>query len=99
MGRFFLIVLLIGLALASQWFLWFGKGGIYRVRALEEELATVQMTNDLMRQENERIAAEIESLESGSGAIEERARQRLGMIRKDEVLFRFVPKTDSISNP
>ena len=32
------------------------------------------------------------ALESGSGAVEERARMRLGMVRKDEVLFRFVPK-------
>ena len=39
-----------------------------------------------------KCAAEIESLESGSGAVSERARMRLGMIRSDEILFRLVPK-------
>ena len=34
---------------------------------------------------------EIESLESGSGAVEERARMRLGMVKNDEILFRLVP--------
>ena len=49
-------------------------------------------TDEFFVTENDAVAAEIESLESGSGAVEERARMRLGMVRKDEVLFRFVPK-------
>ena len=56
------------------------------------ELTSIRESNDRLRAENDAVAAEIESLESGSGAVEERARMRLGMVRKDEVLFRFVPK-------
>ena len=62
------------------------------MHALEAELTSIRESNDRLRAENDAVAAEIESLESGSGAVEERARMRLGMVRKDEVLFRFVPK-------
>lgn len=90
--RHFFYILLFGLAVGIQWPLWFGKGGIARMHSLETELAAIREANDRLRAENDSVAAEIESLESGSGAVEERARMRLGMIRSDEVLFRLVPK-------
>lgn len=88
---FFYIVLILG-AVAIQWPLWFGKGGIARLNELETELASIRAANDRLRAANDAMAAEIESLESGSGAVEERARMRLGMVRRDEVLVRLVPK-------
>ncbi len=91
-SRYFLYVALVSAAVAIQWPLWLGKGGIARMHALEAELASIRDSNDRLRAENDSVAAEIESLESGSGAVEERARMRLGMVKKDEVLFRFVPK-------
>ncbi len=91
-SRYFLYIVLVVSAIAIQWPLWFGKGGIARMHALEAELSSIRQANDKLRAENDEVAAEIESLESGSGAVEERARMRLGMVRKDEVLFRFVPK-------
>lgn len=90
--RYFIYISLVSAAIAIQWPLWFGKGGISRMHSLEAELASIRESNDRLRAENDAVAAEIESLESGSGAVEERARMRLGMVRKDEVLFRFVPK-------
>ena len=90
--RYFFYILLVSAAIAIQWPLWFGKGGISRMHALEADLTSIRVSNDRLRAENDAVAAEIESLESGSGAVEERARMRLGMVRKDEVLFRFVPK-------
>ncbi len=90
--RYLLYILLVVSAIAIQWPLWVGKGGISRMHSLEAELASIRAANDRLREENDAVAAEIESLESGSGAVEERARMRLGMVRKDEVLFRFIPK-------
>lgn len=91
-SRYFLYVVLVAGAVAIQWPLWLGKGGIARMHSLEAELASIRAANDRLRAENDIVAAEIESLESGSGAVEERARMRLGMVRKDEVLFRFIAK-------
>ncbi len=90
-ARHILYVILFVLAVVIQWPLWFGKGGIARMHSLEAELAAIREANDRLRAENDAVAAEIESLESGSGAVEERARMRLGMIRGDEILFRLVP--------
>ncbi|HAF65018.1 septum formation initiator family protein [Duodenibacillus massiliensis] len=90
--RHLIYLLVFILAVAIQWPLWFGKGGVLRMQALEAELASVRAANDRLRAENDAAAAEIESLESGSGAVSERARMRLGMIRSDEILFRLVPK-------
>ena len=91
-ARHLIYIVLFLLAVGIQWPLWFGKGGISRMQSLEAELASIREANDRLRAENDSVAAEIESLESGSGAVEERARMRLGMVKKDEVLFRFVPK-------
>ncbi|MDO4936445.1 MAG: cell division protein FtsB [Sutterellaceae bacterium] len=92
-GRYFLYIALFAMAVAIQWPLWFGKGGITRLYSLERELASIREANERLRAENDSVAAEIESLESGSGAVEERARMRLGMIKADEVLFRFVARS------
>ena len=53
------------------------------MHALEAELSAIRAANERLRVENDTVAAEIESLESGSGAVEERARMRLWMIRDD----------------
>lgn len=79
-------------AVCIQGPLWWGRGGYFKMVELENELNSIRAANERLRNENDANAAEVESLESGSGAVEERARMRLGMIRNDEVLFRFVPK-------
>ena len=90
-ARHLIYIILFLLAVGIQWPLWFGKGGISRMQSLEAELASIREANDRLRAENDSVAAEIESLESGSGAVEERARMRLGMVKNDEILFRLVP--------
>ncbi len=90
--RYVLCVALFSLAVTVQWPLWFGKGGVLRVLELERDVAAVNESNDRLRERNGMIATEIESLESGTDAVLEHARTRLGMIRNDEVLFRFVPE-------
>ena len=90
-ARHLIYIILFLLAVGIQWPLWFGKGGISRMQSLEAELASIREANDRLRAENDSVAAESESLESGSGAVEERARMRLGMVKNDEILFRLVP--------
>lgn len=85
--RYFFYILLVSAAIAIQWPLWFGKGGISRMHALEAELTSIRESNDRLRAENDAVAAEIESLESGSGAVEERARMRLGWFARTKFSF------------
>jgi cell division protein FtsB len=52
----------------------------------------VQKTkNRQLEARNATLAAEVRDLKQGTEAIEERARQELGMVRPDEVFFQFIP--------
>lgn len=52
----------------------FGQGGYVRMWKLSDEFAMLQEENHDIREVNEQMTAEIKSLRTGLGAIEERAR-------------------------
>lgn len=88
-------VLTIGLVLVVvllQSPLWFGKGGWLKVHDLENQVAAQRATNDQMRSRNTALEAEVRDLKQGTGAIEERARTELGMVRKDEIFFQVLER-------
>ncbi len=49
-----------------------------------------QAVNAGLKARNDTLDAEVRDLKQGLDAIEERARQELGMIRKDEVFYQIV---------
>ncbi len=63
--------------------------GLPRYRALKGELAEVERVNDRMRREVEDLQREVAALRSDPEAIERIARDELGMVREDEILFQF----------
>ncbi len=81
---------LLAVVLLLQGPLWFGKGGWLRVHELERHVADQQQVNDGLRRRNAALDAEVRDLKQGYGAIEERARAELGMIRQDEVFFQVL---------
>lgn len=85
-----LALVLVVLIAAIQTPLWFGQGGWMRVRELDRRLQALRETNDQQRANNTALEAEVHDLKQGSEAIEERARNELGMVRQDEVFFRIV---------
>lgn len=73
-----------------QYHLWWGKNGIndyVEVNALAHSVATA---NEKLQQRNLQMYAEIADLKQGQEAIEERARNELGMIKPGETFFRIV---------
>jgi cell division protein FtsB len=82
--------LLAVLLLAIQWPLWFGKGGWLRVSELERQLAVQRAGNAQLAERNAQVAAEVASLREGRGAIEERARHDLNMVREGETFFQLI---------
>ncbi|WP_372883053.1 cell division protein FtsB [Psychromonas sp.] len=91
--RLFVFVLLCLLALL-QYHLWFGKNGLRDRHALLEEVELVIESNSELRQRNLMMFSEIEDLKEGTDAIEERARNELGLVKEGETFFRIVPKED-----
>src|SRR5512139_1958657 len=85
-GTIVLAVLLV----LIQWPLWFGKGGWLRVSELERQLAAQKTVNAGLTERNAQVAAEVASLREGRGAIEERARHDLNMVREGEIFFQLI---------
>ena len=81
---------LLALVLALQYPLWFGKGGLSRVRDLERSLAMQNESNAKLKARNDALDAEVRDLKEGNEAIEERARLELGMIKRDETFYQVV---------
>lgn len=92
-----LIILgLAALVILIQFPLWLGKGGWLRVRDLEQQVVAAQKKNDELRERNAKLNSEVQDLKQGTGAIEERARSELGMIKEDEI---FVQVLDPNKKP
>lgn len=83
--------LLLVFLLLLQYRLWFGKNSVPDYLALQEDIARQESANDKLRQRNKLLYADTDDLKSGVEAIEERARNELGMIKKNETFFRVVP--------
>lgn len=88
------IILVIAL-LALQYRLWMGEGSIASVVSLNREIAKQKEENARLRERNRLLAAEVDALKQGKDAIEERARNDMGMIKEGETFFMIVDETDN----
>lgn len=70
--------------------LWVGEGSYAQVWGLQDAIAEQRAENATLAARNERLYAEVRNLQSGQGAIEERARMNLGLIRQDETFYLVV---------
>ena len=82
-------VVLGALLLVVQADLWFGKGNLPYVMSLREQLAEQQAANEVARERNARVAAEVGDLRDGLEMVEEKARSELGMVRPDEIFVQL----------
>ena len=71
--------------------MWFGEGGFSDVRRLEQRVEEQAEENEALAQRNRQLQAEVEDLRQGLGAVEERARSELGLIRENEEFYQVVP--------
>lgn len=90
-----ILIVLLGLI---QFPLWWGHGGWLRVRDLEHQLADQKQKNADLKQRNDRLAGEVQDLQQGTDASEERARYELGMIKDSEIFVQFVAPNQPIPN-
>ncbi|WP_159818640.1 cell division protein FtsB [Colwellia sp. 20A7] len=95
--RAFTVLLFIVLALL-QYRLWFGKNSVSDYLSLQEDVKAQQLVNAKLQQRNKLLYADTDDLKLGTEAIEERARNELGMIKENETFFRVVPSKNSEVN-
>jgi len=85
-----LVRILIILLLLLQYKLWVGDGSLAEVWDLYQQVQAQQQENQALRERNQTLEAEVEDLKRGLGAIEERAREELGMMREDETFYQII---------
>jgi cell division protein FtsB len=95
--RVFTVILLI-LLMLLQYRLWFGKNSVPDYLVLKENVVRQQSANEKLQQRNKLLFADTDDLKLGLEAIEERARNELGMIKDNETFFRLIPKESNTRN-
>jgi cell division protein FtsB len=83
-------VVLAALLLIIQYPLWLGKGGWLRVSDMEGQVAVAHKKNDELKARNAKLESEVRDLKDGTGAVEERARSELGMIKQNEIFVQVL---------
>ena len=86
----YLFLALLVLLLLLQFRLWVGEGSFAEVLNLRQDVEEQQAENTRLRERNEALDAEVKDLKQGLDAIEERAREELGMIKEDEVFYQII---------
>ena len=86
----YLIAVMFALLVLLVASLWTGHGSYPAKWQLEKEIAELDKQNEHQEELNRQIRAELEDAQSGSDAVEERARSDMGMVRTDEQFY-WVP--------
>ncbi len=79
-----IIILLLGSA-------WLGQDGYLAVIVNKERVSKLQRENAEIEARNKELRSEIRSLRSDKQAIEKIAREDLGLVKKGEVVYEFIP--------
>ena len=87
--RLFALSLLLILA-ALQYRLWVSEDGVRAVAGLKVTTKAQASENVALVRRNDQLVAEVKDLKEGLGALEERARNDLGMIGPNESFFQVV---------
>jgi cell division protein FtsB len=96
-----LLWLLVGLLVLLQYRLWVGDGSLAEVWGLYRQVEDQREENTRLRERNQALEAEVTDLKQGLAAIEERAREELGMIKDGETFYQIIeePPRDTGEQP
>jgi len=85
-----LIVLLLVLLGILQYQLWVGDGGLLDLWELHQDVEALKQENERLQERNAALNAEVLDLKQGLDAIEEHAREDLGMVKEGETFYQIV---------
>ena len=85
-----ILILLLLLLVYLQYRLWIGDGNLPDVIQLDNEVEAQREENIRLRERNDMLDAEVRALQQGLDAIEEHAREDLGMIKDGETFYQIV---------
>ena len=85
-----MIAVLLVLIVLLQVQLWTGPGSIQQIIAYQQRLEGLRQEVQDRQERNQSLYAEVLDLRKGQEAIEERARNELGMVKPDETFFQVI---------
>ena len=91
MGRLTKLLLPAVLLVAGYYVVFGGEHSLLDVRRVRVELVAAAVELDRLRVANDSLRALVDSLETDPAMLERLARERFGLIRDGEVLYRFAP--------
>ncbi len=94
-----ILICLTALIILIQYPLWLGKGGWLRVWDLSRQLDSALAKEQELKARNDKLASEVLDLKEGTGAVEERARYELGLIKENEIFVQVLEPGASKSPP
>ena len=87
------LAVLVAAFVLLQYRLWVSDEGMREVWHLEQAVAAQREENAALAERNAQIKAEVADLKHGLTALEERARNDLGMVAANETFFQVVDAT------
>ena len=81
------LLILLGMLLFR---LFQGENGLREYFSLQKQIEVQRQSNDKLRARNQVLKEEIADLRGGTEAIEERARNELGLVKDGETFYRVV---------
>lgn len=84
------VIVLLALFAVLQYRLWFGNDGILQSIKMHHQVTLESEKVDTLQKKNDALLSEINSLKKGGEAIENHARNDLGMIKKGEVFYQVL---------
>ncbi|MCB1866104.1 MAG: cell division protein FtsB [Chromatiales bacterium] len=85
-----ILLALIFLLVVVHYHLWFGDGGLIELRRLATQAEVEIAENVRLRERNLVLEREVEALRTDNEALEERARNELGLVRPGETFYQIV---------
>ena len=82
---------LLLLLVVLQHRLWLGPTGYTYGAQLRQQIAEQRQINDGLRRRNSDLVVEVKELQQGDEGLEEKAREDMGMVRRDETYFLYLP--------
>lgn len=82
---------LIALLVLFQAQLWWGRGSLPNVQAMQNRLNEEIAKNAKAEAQNQQLAAEVNDLKEGLDMVEEKARSELGMVKPNEIFVQITP--------
>jgi cell division protein FtsB len=87
------MILLTVILVLLQYRLWFSHDGLPAVLYLHRQVEIQRQDNDVLEERNKVLAADVHDLKSGLDALEERARNDMGMIKSGETFLQIIEES------